>query len=290
MSCNTTGVISLLSSAFLDPSIPCNVCGAWMQGAFAIIESDLVKGPHILVRILMSRSPKLGFLWLGGVLIGIQGYIMRWARPVAFLMDLHAAAWTGTVVSFVQDPVPKLTQDAAAMSRSDEARLMFLSQAEYHTQPPTAPFGPFGIIAIKDCILEVQLHAHCPGRHALRYAGWAWNCTNGTRTAQDPADVSTVPTTAATEGPVLTSSIPVQYDGLNRERDCSESMTRNMFLWLRGTDGFPIAEREIFEHEWIGGWDSDDESVAPEGDGKSTAGRPVGRWMSRVVTHRRNTL
>ncbi|KAK3905138.1 hypothetical protein C8A05DRAFT_31074 [Staphylotrichum tortipilum] len=65
-------------------------------------------------------------------------------------------------------------------------------------------------------------------------------------------------------------------------------------MWLRGTDGFPAAERAIREHEWINNLhdsDDDDESVSPEGDGWSTAARRggpnVGAWVARTVTHRR---
>jgi hypothetical protein len=32
--------------------------------------------------------------------------------------------------------------------------------------------------------------------------------------------------------------IAVDYSGMDRERDCSERATRNMFMWLRGEDGF----------------------------------------------------
>lgn len=91
---------------------------------------------------------------------------------------------------------------------------------------------------------------------------------------------------------ILADGVTVQYDKLDRGRDCSESMTRNMFTWLRGTDGFPVAERAIREHEWIKeGWSSDEESVAPEGDGRSTADRRVvGPWLCRKLTTRCNTI
>ncbi|KAH6869664.1 hypothetical protein B0T10DRAFT_541642 [Thelonectria olida] len=275
LSCTTTGITSLLSSIFVESDIPCNVCGAWVQGAFAILTSECAKDPHVLAHMFMNRSPKLGFLWLGGILIGIQDYIMRWARPVAFLVDLHAAAWTTTSIS------------GGVIRRSDEARLMFLSQTEHHAQPPIVPFGPFGTTAIKDCVLEVQLHAQCQGYHGLSYVGWAWDCQNKTQKAQYPTEplVASMEFFAAGVDDVSGSNIPVRYDDLNRERDCSESVTRNMFLWLREVDGFPVAERAIYEHEWIDGWDSD-ESAEPEGDGKSTVERYIGPWISRTMTQR----
>ncbi|RTE68301.1 hypothetical protein BHE90_017322 [Fusarium euwallaceae] len=291
LGCNTTGIISLLSSIFVEPDIPCNVCGAWLQGAFAVLASEHVQDPHILAHVFMNRSPKLGFLWLGSILIGIQNSIMRWARPVAFLIDLHAAAWTNTLVSFVQAPVSKPAQGVDVIMRSDEAKLMYLSQTEHHAQPPTVPFGPFGTTAITDCVLEVQLHAQCKGYHGLSYVSWTWDWQGKNQGVQYPAEATMTPrklSAEANDDPGNTG--PVLYHGLNRERDCSASLTRNMFLWLRGVDGFPVAERAIYGHEWIEGWDSEDESVAPEGDGKSTTTRGIGSWISRTVTQRCNSI
>ncbi|KAK4184039.1 hypothetical protein QBC35DRAFT_75956 [Podospora australis] len=73
-----------------------------------------------------------------------------------------------------------------------------------------------------------------------------------------------------------------------------EAITRSIFIWLRGTDGFPIAEREIREHEWINNLDeSDDESASPEGDGRSIGAKgnaTVGSWIARAVTYRRDSF
>jgi len=42
-------------------------------------------------------------------------------------------------------------------------------------------------------------------------------------------------------------------------------------MWLRDTDGFPVAERGIRKHEWIDDlYGPDDEAASPEGDGRST--------------------
>ncbi|KAK9442048.1 immunoglobulin variable region used by the ITC63B heavy chain [Metarhizium brunneum] len=289
LSCNTTGVISLLCSTFIEPDIPCNVCGAWIQGAFAILDTQVAKEPHILAQMLMCRAPNLNFLWLGGILMNVQHYIMKWARPVAFQIDLHSAAWTNSYVSFIQKPVSRTASNATTVQRSDEARLMFLSQADHHSNPPLVPFTPFGSIALKDCILEVQMHVSCPGYHGLRYAGWAWNCRNNTKIAQDPIESSFTPSSKVDDA--VAGHTTIHYDNLDRDKDCSESMTRNMFKWLREADGFPVAERAIREHEWIsGGWSSEEESAAPEGDGKSTTNRQIGPWICRGITTRCNTI
>lgn len=163
---------------------------------------------------------------------------------------------------------------------------MFLSQAEHHSVPPLVPLPPFGSIAVTDCILEVQLRTICSGSHRLKYAGWVWDCENDTKVVQDPGD-SPLEFRHANGQPA--ANIVIRYDKLDRDRDCSETMTRNMFKWLRDADGFPIAERAI--REWIDKeWSLGDESAAPEGDGKSTTDRHVGPWISREVTTRSYTI
>lgn len=273
----------------MEPDLPCNVCGAWIQGSFAVIDTQMVQEPQVLTPVLMRRSPHLGFLWLGAVLLDIQHYVMRWARPVAFQIDLGSAAQTNSYVSFIQKPVSCIAPNPTTLTRSDEARLMYLSQAYRHGSPPLVPFTPFGSISIADCILEVQIHAACSAHHGLRYGGLTWNCKNNTYTVQKSTDSSTIlhyNTSNLDEQDVI-----VEYDKLNRTRDCSESMTRLMFKWLRDADGFPIAKRALREHEWIkDGWSSDEESVAPEGDGKSMTSRRIGPWLCRGLTARCNTI
>ncbi|KAM7184501.1 hypothetical protein V8F33_012962, partial [Rhypophila sp. PSN 637] len=79
------------------------------------------------------------------------------------------------------------------------------------------------------------------------------------------------------------SQIRVDYSHMDREKDVSEAINRSIFMWLRGTDGFPIAEQKIREHEWINNLDeSDDESASPEGDGRSIGAKgnaTVGSWI-----------
>ncbi|EFY90715.1 hypothetical protein MAC_03295 [Metarhizium acridum CQMa 102] len=186
LSCNTTGIISLLCSTFIEPDIPCNVCGAWIQGAFAILDTQVAKEPHILAQMLMCRAPNLNFLWLGGILM-------------------------------------------------------------------------------------------------------TWNCRNNTKIAQDPIESSFTPSSKVDDA--VAGHTTIHYDNLDRDKDCSESMTRNMFKCLREADGFPVAERAIREHEGInGGWSSEEESAAPDGDGKSTTNRQVGPWICRGITTRCNTI
>lgn len=59
-------------------------------------------------------------------------------------------------------------------------------------------------------------------------------------------------------------------------------------------DGFTIAERDIHRHEWLDAFDSDDESVHPEGDGGSTMGLNIdaqmGSWMASTIIRRCNSI
>ncbi|KAH7029594.1 uncharacterized protein B0I36DRAFT_364115 [Microdochium trichocladiopsis] len=87
----------------------------------------------------------------------------------------------------------------------------------------------------------------------------------------------------------------VDYTHMDREMDLSDRVAGNLFAWMREMDGFTLAEREIYKHEWGYNSDSDDDDggTAPaEGDGASAAYRPglsspdVGRWMARSATKR----
>ncbi|KAI1756680.1 hypothetical protein F4782DRAFT_277636 [Xylaria castorea] len=42
-------------------------------------------------------------------------------------IDLHEAAWTGTLMSFIQEPVSRIPAGTTSISRADECRFMYLS-------------------------------------------------------------------------------------------------------------------------------------------------------------------
>lgn len=318
LSCNNF-IQSLLSSAVFEPGIPCNACGAWIQGAFAILDearADL----EVVTGALMARNPELGFLWLGATLLGIHDFVLTGMRNVFYPMDLTLAGWTDTLISFIQEPVGDSSPAKEAITRADEARLLFLSQSIDHTQPPIMPFQPFGLTAIVDCNLEVQEHARCHNSYGLYYSDWTWDCApmpsdatgrEGGKDARRSPPLSTSIT--ARDGQVKKAAVGrtskqdcsgletaddnqilVDYSHMDRETDGSEAVTRSIFMWLRGTDGFPIAEREIRKHQWINNLDeSDDESASPEGDGRSIDAKgnaTVGSWIARAVTYRRNSF
>jgi hypothetical protein len=250
----------------------------------------------------MARNPRLGFLWLGATLLGIHDFILREMRAGLYPIDLVLAGWTNTLISFIQGPVgeiPPSDISEAAINRADECRLMFLSQAMGHTYPPLVPFAPFGTTAIVDCSLEVQEHTRCGSPHRLSYADWSWDCRHGSSSSQalQVQVLTTAPEEKILQRQGEDQEIEIDYGHMDQESDISEHVTRSIFMWLRGEDGFPVAEREIREHEWIDNlYDSDDESPSPEGDGRSTSIKrgasmgTIGAWILRTVTYQRNSF
>ncbi|TVY23926.1 hypothetical protein LHYA1_G007270 [Lachnellula hyalina] len=286
LSCNAVGTKALLNSVFFEPEVACNICGAWLQGTFAFLDSDIVQDQHILLRVLMKRDPSLGFLWLGAFVIGAQTRSLQEARQAWWKIDLHVAAWTGTLMSFIQEPVSTLAPETEEISRADECRLLYLSHDQYYTGPPLFPFAPFGSTAIIDTNIDVRQHTQCETSHGLEYKGLTWRCRAGQRVA---TTIARIPLRAK-NGQPTDGNISVTYDNIdNEDDDCSEMVTRNIFTWLRDEDGFSVAERAIREHEWIDNFDSDDDSPIT-GDAQSTVGGNLHGWLLKTITRRSNSL
>jgi hypothetical protein len=286
LSCNAVGTKALLNSVFFEPGVACNICGAWLQGTFAFLDSDIVQDRYTLLRVLMKRDPSLGFLWLGAFIIGAQTRSLQEARQAWWKIDLHVAAWTGTLMSFMQEPVSALSLGTEEILRADKCRLMYLSHNQYYTVPPLFPFAAFGSIAIKDTNIDVRQHTRCEKSHGLEYEGLTWRCRGGQRTT---TSVPRIPLRAK-NGQLTDGNISVNYEHLdNEDDDCSETVTRNIFTWLRDEDGFPKAERAIREHEWIDNLDSDDDSPIT-GDAQSTVGGNLHGWLLNSVTRRSKSL
>lgn len=274
LSCNPQGIKSILTSIFYEPDIPCNVCGAWLQGSFAFLQSN--QDVDVLSRIFFLRRPHLSFLWLGAMITGAHKNLLKSPRGLLGTeeIDLHEAAWTGTLVSFIEEPVTGIHRDASSIARADEWRLAYLSQglSEYKF-PPLYPYPPPGTTAIEDLDIEVRQHATCAGKHRLRFSKIIWNCTGGRREVHHAVDERVIRPDLTPSPPLNCLPTHISYVHLNREKDLSELVTRTVFNWMRGTDGFPVAERDIYKHEWLDDFGSGDESILEgEGEGRSTAG------------------
>lgn len=294
LSCNPRGLKGLLDSIFFEPDVETNICGIWLQGSFAFL--DAIEDPHQLLRTLMQRDPELGFLWLGAFLTGAHNRCLREARGAWWPLDLNAAAWTGTFASFIQAPALLETLKEGKISRADECRLLYLSHGADYTTPPLFPFVPFGYTAIEDTTLDVHEHALCGMHHGLEYACFTWSCQDGKEVQQRCHDgIKSIALRPKNGQPpshddqFINNHDNVNYEDLDSEDENSEAVTRNIFTWLRGEDGFPIAERLIREHEWIDNLDSDDDSPI-EGDVRSTVGGNLHGWIARVSTQRSNSI
>lgn len=262
LSCNARGVKALLNSIFFEPDVPCNSCGAWLQGSFAFLDSNKAGDAAVLLRTFIERDPGLDFLWLGAFITGAEERCLQEARAGWWKVDISAAAWTGTHVSFIQEPVTENPPDAQEISRADECRLTYLSHERDHAVAPLFPFAPFGCIAMEDTGLDVRRHARCSAAHCLEYNHFTWDCQDGKKLEQGRNETLAICIRTKAGKPSATddNSIVVDYDDLDIEDEVSEMVTRNVFTWLRGEDGFPVAERSIREHEWIDNLDSDDDS------------------------------
>lgn len=285
LSCNPRGSKALLTSIFFEPDVTSNICGMWLRGSFAFLNS--VKDPHVLLKTLMKRDPGLGGLWVGAFITGAYNQCLRDARAAWWKIDLNAAAWTETFVSFILAPVPA-APGAREISRADECRLLYLCRdLGYYSIPPLFPFAPFGSTALVDTNLDVHEHALCGRSHSLGYTGFTWLCRGGEMVEQGKRDVP-LTTLRPKCGEVIDHG-DVGYDDLDSEDENSEMVTRNIFTWLREQDGFPVAERAIREHEWIENLEDDDDSPI-EGDVRSTAGEGLGGWLLKTSTQRSYSL
>ncbi|KAH7264848.1 uncharacterized protein BKA55DRAFT_590304 [Fusarium redolens] len=272
LSCNAKGTKALLTSVFCEVEVSSNLCGMWLQGSFAVL--DTIKNPHSLLRIMIRRDPDIGFLWLGSFITGGYDKALREGRAGWWNIDLGEAAWTGTIMSFIQMPVPHFAPDTRSISRADEFRLLYLCHDLNYTIPPLFPFPPFGSTAIEDTNIDVHEHIFCGQDHSLRFSHLTWHCSDGTKVQQGPK----VPTMATRlkNGGLLgsVSELEVDYEEYDSEDENSEMATRN---------------RAIREHEWIDNLDSEDDEPI-EGDVHSTFGGHLHGWLLKTSTHRSNSI
>lgn len=274
LSCHTKGIRPMLLSPFYEPIIPCNAATPWLQGALAVTDTFTQEddGPLTLARMLMDRQPKAAPLWLGITVLGLQQTLLQAVRFGQIPVDLHSAAWSGAVQSFIQQPVsdPLLAADGW-VARADQCRLLFLSRAGSHDRVPVCQWKPFGGTPLEHVDIEVRVHAECKG-HGLRYRGFAWDCVDGRESYQvgdgdgDGGSACRSPSLPR-RAPGLEQDL-VDYRNLDSERDfVSENATRSIFGWLR-VNGYALDEKDIWNHEWFDMSESDEEIEQGEDSSK----------------------
>lgn len=170
LSCNIRGLGALLASFVFDPSVPCNLVSPGLQPIFEILDPIIANEDSTSLAMIMSRSqPSLAALWLGAIILGLEKTILRPVRSGLFNVELHAAAWTGTIHSFINlKPNTSCVTSRKEIDRSDECRLLFLTGSESHQRPPISPWQPFGTTSLNLVDIEVRQHATCTG-HCLQY-------------------------------------------------------------------------------------------------------------------------
>ncbi|KAJ3545521.1 hypothetical protein NM208_g2474 [Fusarium decemcellulare] len=271
LSCHTRGIDCGLLSVFFNPDIKCNEAGPWLQGALDVISPMVVDEPWVLGLMLMNRSPEVAPLWLGATILGLQEKLVWQVGFGQIPMDLNAAAWSNTVQSFIQLPVSYPSQRIEYISPADECRLLFLAQADAHTQAPFCQWAPFGVTSIDEADVEVRLHKDCNG-HILQYRGFVWDSSyfHG----QMPALSAVYNARRFDENiePYEQERDFVTPEDLDHSKEfISEVATRSIFNWLR-PDGCTSQERELWMHNWLDMPQSDEDEEIEDGEsGKKPA-------------------
>ncbi|GIK04879.1 hypothetical protein Aspvir_008977 [Aspergillus viridinutans] len=281
LSSNGWGLRSVLCGTFFNADIECNLVSAWLNPAFAVldplIEEDKVP---MLTKILTSRQPNLGSLWLGAMLAGIAKSTLRDIRTGLTAIDLTAAAWTGTDQSFITLE-PGVT-GGETIRREDECRLLFITSTDGYSRVPICPWKPFGETRLCDAETTVQQHSCC-GCHCLTYISWKWSLTSGD-------DIDDPGTGVIANGRNQTGDnngercikTPTNHELFSQS--LSETATRGIFSWLRST-GYPANEKPIYQHSWID-LESSDEEEMDDIDSDTAEGpdykHSVDEWLGKV--------
>lgn len=282
LSSNPWGLRSLLYCPFFDLDIECNLVSAWLNPAFAIIDS-ISPRQSSLAALLANRQPRLGILWLGAILPDLAKSVLRDLRAGMTALDLPASAWTGTTQTFLTSNTG--AGNGESIRREDECRLLFITACEGHDRPPVWPWKPFGVTQLCDTELPVRQHAQC-AVHCLEYESWEWMLTNGCSIQDFKGENNRYPN--QTSHPALnpTSAAFSDYDYDFFSQSLSEGATRGIFAWLRST-GYPRSERPIYQHSWIDLEGTDDDEVPDdaESDVERQWGpkkRNVKRWLDGI--------
>ncbi|KAJ5789864.1 uncharacterized protein N7518_006875 [Penicillium psychrosexuale] len=279
LSCNIWGLRSILYSTFFNPDIECNLVSAWLNPAFAILNSI---SPNELGPFLATRKPLLGPLWLGAILTGPATKILRDMRTGMVAFDLAASAWVKTAQTFLTSKMG--TSDGESIRRDDECRLSFITACEGHDRPPIWPWKPFGSTPICDTDLGVRHHVQCA--HCLEYESWEWMLTNDDSIRDFRKDNSESTDQTPHSAPNMTPAALSDYKYDFFTQTHSEGSTCGIFGWLRGT-GYPLSEKPIYQHSWVDLESSDEEEEPDDAESdvekhRSAKKKHVDTWLDGI--------
>jgi hypothetical protein len=283
LSCNVWGLRALLSGSFFNPAVSCNLVDPWIQPIFEIIDSVIARGDYTSFATIMStRQPTLAGLWLGAIILGMEKTVLQSVRNGLFAVELHAAAWTGTVHSFINliSHKPCIIGNEK-ISRPDECRLLYITGSESYQKAPVCPWQPFGTTPLDLADIEVRKHATCTG-HCLHYINWRWDTDNGSCREDGGFDQNAiVDQWGATSVEFDLASASAQTEDILRSNDLSQAASRSVLGWLR-QDGYPPCEKAIFTHDWFYVGSSSEESAMGDDDAPVTEQSVVHEWLDRV--------
>ena len=100
LSCSFNGIESLLCSSFFEPSIPCNLVGAYLLGVRRAIDK-VQRNEHDFAQLMARRSPELGLLWLAATSTSQSSKILKSGLSGMPPLNLAVASWTNAIQSFV---------------------------------------------------------------------------------------------------------------------------------------------------------------------------------------------
>lgn len=279
LSCNVRGLKALLSGSFFEPDVPCNLVGPWTQPIFDIIDEHNHEG---LAIIIGRRQPALAALWFGAILFGLEKSILQPIRIGLFAIEPNAAAWTGTIHSFINVPPQRIysVMDEEVL-RADECRLLYLTGSEDYQRYPVSPRRPFGSTSLGHTNLEFQRHVTCK-RHALQYTSWRWDTIEGSDYEdysfdQRPIAADHWDAMPGEPDPIRLYNLEVSL----QDHTISMTATRSIFGWLR-VDGYPPTEKSIFTHDWFDTGSSSEGSICSDDDTSDSKPRNVATWLDEL--------
>ena len=127
---------ALLCNSFFDPTVSYNLVSPWMQPVFIIAGEEFTS----LAMIMSRRQPSLAALWLDAIVLGMEKTILQPVRIGLLAVKLYAAAWTGTIHSFISlRPHTSCATPNKEVSRSNECRLLYLTGSGGHQRAPVCP-------------------------------------------------------------------------------------------------------------------------------------------------------
>ncbi|OOQ89590.1 hypothetical protein PEBR_07514 [Penicillium brasilianum] len=281
LSSNIWGLRSLLSSTFFNPDIDCNLVSAWLNPAFAVLDS-IASGKSSLAVPLANGQPRLGILWLGAILMNVAKIVLQDVRSGMMALDIPASAWTGTTQTFLTLGIG--SSHGESIRRDDECRLLFITACEYHERPPVWVWKPFGCTKLCDTELPVEEHAQCAS-HCLEYECWEWILAkNGSiRDSVPESTLSPVQKSSSLVNVNRSSARLDDYDYDFHSESLSEGYTSGTFRWLRST-GYPRNERPIYKHSWLDleSPDEEDDSESDVDEQSSSKREHVESWLKSM--------